>query len=154
MSEHYTTYLYRHTSQLIEFIFETEHNIQYYVTFRPAHYHFRIECVPCQSVFEVSFKPDSDISVSDRRIRNTIILLIEEFIHEHKSPVLYVCDNLDKKEFCRQRLFLRWFENSSIIDFRHESQLIEIENYNLVIGIIAFKWDAHFENYFDQVEHW
>ena len=100
--------------------------------------------------------PSFDIvsKVDGQALDNAVNVTTKEITNRFDFKGSHVVINLDKKEFCRQRLFLRWFENSNFIDFRHGWQLIEIENYNLIIGIIAFKWDTHFEHYFDQVERW
>lgn len=153
MTEQYPIHLYQHTSQLIEYLFVTEYGTQYYVTFRPAHYHFRTDCLPCQNVFEVAFSPDSTIPAPDYRIKNTVIHLLRTFLDEQRAPLLYVCDNLDQREFARQRLFSRWFDESRTAELQHGCHVIKVEDYNLIVGIVSFRWDTHFSNYFEQIEH-
>jgi hypothetical protein len=153
LTEQYLIHLYQHTSQLIEYLFETEYGAQYYVTFRPAHYQFKIDCVPCQNVFEVSFNPESTSPVPDYRIRNTVIHSIRKFIDEQRAPLLYVCDNLDQREFSRQRLFSRWFDESNTRELQHGCRVIKVDDYTLIVGIVSFQWDTHFNHYFEQIEH-
>lgn len=153
MSEHYPIHLYQHTSQFIEYLSETEQGTQYYVIFRPAQYQFKIDCVSSQHVFEVSFNAEPTLPAPDYHVRNTIIHLIEKFINEQRSQVLYVCDNLDQREFSRQRLFARWFNKSHNDAFQHDYRIIEIEEYTVILGIVSFLWDTHFYHYFEQIEN-
>ncbi|MCF0071170.1 DUF6169 family protein [Dyadobacter sp. CY261] len=153
MSERYPTNLYRHTSQLIEYFFETEFGAQYYVRFRQAQYQFKIDCKPCRSIFEVSFNPESASQFPDYRVKNTILHLIREFMEEQRAPILYICDNLDGRESERQRLFYRWFAKLQIAELQHDYRIVKLEDYTLILGIIAFKWDTHFNHYFEQIEH-
>jgi hypothetical protein len=101
----------------------------------------------------VSFNPESGSTTPDFRIRNTVIHLIQKFIEEQRAPVLYVCDNLDHREFSRQRLFSKWFDKAKTSEFQHDYRVVKFEDYTVIFGIVSFQWDAHFDHYFEQIEH-
>lgn len=48
-------------------------------------------------------------SPNDRRLRETILLLIEAFFTANPDILLYICDTGDGKQAMRSRLFVRWF---------------------------------------------
>lgn len=66
-------------------------------------------------------------SPRDRKVRDTIIAIIDEFFHANNSTLLYICETGDNKQSMRSRLFEYWFStynrkslfttlSSSIID--------------------------------------
>ena len=49
----------------------------------------------------------------DPDVKNTILIIIDEFFQENLDGLLYMCDTSDSREAARNRLFLRWFEKSA-----------------------------------------
>ena len=52
-------------------------------------------------------------SPNDRRLRETILLLIEAFFTANPDILLYICETGDGKQAFRSRLFVRWFNTYS-----------------------------------------
>lgn len=48
-------------------------------------------------------------SPNDKKIQQTIILIIEEFFSKNPDLLLYMCDTANEQQAQRDRLFLRWF---------------------------------------------
>lgn len=49
----------------------------------------------------------------DPNVKLTIILIIDEFFNVNMDCLLYICDTSDKREAARNRLFMKWFEESA-----------------------------------------
>lgn len=71
---------------------------------------------------------------------------------EHWAPILYICDNLDKKEHYRSRLIKRWFEEFGSEDLRHDYRIIEFDDYTIILEIITFHRDVSTSAYFNRLE--
>lgn len=86
------------------YIFETDYDIQYAVWFErdPVS-----ESMPAYwfNLTNRSLKA----SPGDVKIRNTVILIIEEFFRSNPDILLYMCDSANDQQAMRSRLFLRWF---------------------------------------------
>lgn len=52
-------------------------------------------------------------SPRDRKVRDTIIAIVDEFFHCNNSTLLYICATDDNKQFMRSRLFEYWFSTYS-----------------------------------------
>ena len=94
-----------------EYLFETDHDIQYAVDFKdessfkqPAYWF---------GLSNRSGKP----SPNDKKIRMTIVLILEEFFRVNPDILLYMCDNANDQQAMRSRLFLRWFNA-----YRHQEE--------------------------------
>ena len=46
----------------------------------------------------------------DPDVKNTTLIVVEEFFCKNLDGLLYMCDTSDSREAARNRLFLRWFE--------------------------------------------
>lgn len=66
-------------------------------------------------------------SPRDRKVRDTIVSIVDEFFNRNNSTLLYICETGDNKQSMRSRLFEYWFStynrkalytmmSSSIID--------------------------------------
>ena len=66
-------------------------------------------------------------SMRDKKVRDTIVAIIDEFFNRNNSTLLYICETSDNKQGMRSRLFEYWFStynrksqfttlSSSIID--------------------------------------
>ena len=87
-----------------EYLFETDHNIQYAVS-------FDLETIS-DSIIAYWFNLANRSGISspnDKKIRTTIVLILEEFFRVNPDILLYMCDNADDQQAVRSRLFLRWF---------------------------------------------
>lgn len=128
---------------------------QYLVTFRSASHRFNSSCTVCQLIYEVNFIPLQRIvhkKGRDPRIRPTIAKIIRYFIEERGCPILYVCDESDSRHNCRSKLFSNWFTKLKDDTFRHQYNIIKYLGLELIVGIIGFTNDIHFETYFEELE--
>lgn len=139
-----------------EYFFTTDATVDYTIRFTKATYLFNVYCGPCQKIFEISFAPNStkEYYFDDFKIANTIISIMHSFIGWQRCPVLYVCDSSDNRENCRARLFEGWFRKSGFSNI-YSHQCIEyiFTDFKALIGIISYKDDPNFSNYFEQFDN-
>ena len=76
-------------------------------------------------------------SPNDRKIRETIYAVIEEFFESNPEILLYQCETGDHRQAMRDRLFLHWFK-----EYEHRGKFIikvskiiaeDVDNYAAVI---------------------
>lgn len=48
-------------------------------------------------------------SMRDRKVRDTIVAIIDEFFNYNNSTLLYICETSDNRQSMRSRLFEYWF---------------------------------------------
>lgn len=90
---------------------------------------------------------------TDKRIADTVISVVGDFLASKINAVVYVCDNSDGKEGARARKFLSWFDyydhpSSKIIQvtsnftvgglFIYSSLLIHKKNKNFTDMVLAY----------------
>ena len=89
---------------------------------------------------------------SDKRIKETVLYVIELFFEDVENVAIYVCDSLDERQIARSRKFDMWFNtynNNEIIkencigsidgDITYSSLIIHKRNYQLECITKAFK---------------
>ena len=87
-----------------EFRFETDHDIRYAISFDTEIIEDEIRTY----WFNLSNR-SGKASPGDKKIRMTIVLLLEEFFRTNPDVLLYICDSANDQQAMRARLFLRWF---------------------------------------------
>ena len=50
-------------------------------------------------------------SPRDKKVKDTIIAIVEEFFNSNSATILYLCSTSDGKQLTRGRLFQNWFES-------------------------------------------
>ena len=87
-----------------QYIFETDHNILYGVSFDE-------DMMPgsLKAYWFNLTNHSQKASPRDSKIRATVILIIEEFFRSNPDILLYMCDSADNQQAQRSRLFLHWF---------------------------------------------
>lgn len=87
-----------------QYIFETDHNILYGVSFDE-------DMMPgsLKAYWFNLTNHSQKASPRDSKIRSTVILIIEEFFRSNPDILLYMCDSADNQQAQRSRLFLHWF---------------------------------------------
>ena len=88
-----------------QYIFETDHNILYGVSFDEDPTPIALKAY-WFNLTNHSLKA----SPRDPKIRTTVILIIEEFFRSNPDILLYMCDSADNQQAQRSRLFLHWFD--------------------------------------------
>ena len=48
-------------------------------------------------------------SMRDKKVRNTIVAIVDEFFNRNNATLLYICETGDNKQGMRSRLFEYWF---------------------------------------------
>ena len=66
---------------------------------------------------------------TDKRIADTVIIIVGDFLASKTNAVVYVCDNSDGKEKARSRKFLSWFDY-----YDHPSSKIIQVTSNFTVG--------------------
>lgn len=61
------------------------------------------------STFSLALYPETESSVFDYWIKNTIIKIIADFLKKKSNVVFYVCDGEDGKEDQRHKVFEYWY---------------------------------------------
>lgn len=88
-----------------DYVFQTAKGVIYGVGF--------IENEPlggCET-YQLSISNQNKVHASyDPDVKNTTLIIVEEFFAENLDGLLYLCDTSDSREAARNRLFLRWFE--------------------------------------------
>lgn len=155
LSNSYFVFIEKETSTNITFSFQTENGEEYIVAFIQAKHFFNSICSCCQSIFELTFSPLSDVKPQfNIKIRNTIIKIIKLFMDSCNCPILYVCADDDNKKDCRLRLFQKWFNVNNIYStFRHDYRIVDFIDYTLNIGIISKIDDEDFDTYFAEIDY-
>ena len=86
-----------------ELLFKTDHHILYSVAFERDEF-FSIASYWFRITNRSGLK-----SPGDSKIRQTVIVIIEEFFRKNPDILLYLCDSENEQQAQRDRLFLRWF---------------------------------------------
>ncbi|MBQ8467038.1 MAG: hypothetical protein IJ546_05000 [Prevotella sp.] len=116
-----------------EYVFETDHHIQYAVSFDPEDV---FENLPAYW-FNLSNRSGLP-SPNDNNIKLTIVCILEEFFRSNPDILLYMCDTADNQQAMRSRLFLRWFNAyGKQKDFYTRTELVEDEGEENYIAIIV-----------------
>ena len=66
---------------------------------------------------------------SDKRIADTVITIVGDFLGSKSNAVVYVCDNSDGREKARSKKFLSWFDY-----YDHPSSKIVQVTSNFTVG--------------------
>jgi hypothetical protein len=47
-------------------------------------------------------------SPNDEKVKDTVLAIVTEFLEEHQSALIYLCETNDGKQLARERLFKTW----------------------------------------------
>ena len=83
-----------------EYIFRTDHDIVYAVSFKPEPF---FDPIPAYW-FDLTNRSDM-ASPSDPKVRETVIRIIVEFFRANPDIMLYMCDSANDQQAMRNRLF-------------------------------------------------
>ena len=91
-----------------DYVFQTAKGVIYGIGF--------IENDPlggCET-YQLSISNQNKLRASyDPDVKNTTLIIVDAFFRENLDGLLYMCDTSDSREAARNRLFLRWFEESA-----------------------------------------
>ena len=93
--------------------FVTDSGIEYTCYFSPyAEYFKSYPAVISSKFFAFNLElvdKKKKISGTDKRIADTIIIIVGDFLNSKINAVVYICDNSDGREAARARKFLSWY---------------------------------------------
>ena len=87
------------------FEFITDHGVHYSVGFMPDD----MELMHSEAYHLIIVNVNSRPSPSDRKVRDTVLAIVEEFFDRNNTTLLYICETGDGRQRQRSRLFERWF---------------------------------------------
>lgn len=107
-----------------DFNFQTEFDVLFRISFRIE------QTIWEDGAYEFSIiNQNQKSSPNDKKVRDTIFVIIEEFFENNPNILLYQCETGDDRQDMRDRLFLRWFK-----EYEHSDRF-----YIQVSSIIAEK---------------
>ena len=116
-----------------DLLFETDHGVRYGISFELS------EDIIGYPAYEFTIlNKNGKPSPNDRKLRDTILAIIEEFFLANGGVMLYICATGDGMQEYRFRLFLRWFNSYKHRDL-YEIRTIEnvmddnVPNYGAII---------------------
>lgn len=87
------------------FNFQTDYDVLYRISFRIE------QTIWEDGAYEFSIiNQNQKASPNDKKVRDTIFVIIEEFFESNPDILLYQCETGDNRQDMRDRLFLRWFK--------------------------------------------
>lgn len=115
-----------------DFNFQTDFDVLYRISFRIE------QTIWDDGAYEFSIiNQNQKSSPNDKKVRDTIFIIIEEFFASNPDILLYQCETGDNRQAMRDRLFLRWFKEYEHSDkyFIKVSTIIaeSVTNYTAVI---------------------
>ena len=115
-----------------DFNFLTEFDVLYRISFRIE------QTIWDDGAYEFSITNlNQKSSPNDKKLRDTIFVIIEEFFASNPDILLYQCETGDNRQDMRDRLFLKWFREYEHSDkfFIKVSTIIaeEVKNYTAMI---------------------
>ena len=154
MSNLYPVYLVSETVGTFLFQFESSNQVIYNIDFSKADYLFDILDEHTQHVYTISFFPISTKEIKfDKRVSETIMATIIEFINSKEAALIYICDSVDERQIFRQKIFIKWFNsNENKAYFKHEARIIDFKDFSIFAGLLCKTNDDTFEYYLKQID--
>ena len=88
------------------YIFVTESGVEYSIGFMPD------DLLQSDESYEfVIANLNGKKSPRDKKVKDTIVAIVEEFFNSNSATILYLCSTSDGKQLTRGRLFQNWFES-------------------------------------------
>lgn len=88
-----------------DYNFQTDFDVLYRISFRIE------QTIWDDGAYEFSIiNQNQKSSPNDKKVRDTIFIIIEEFFASNPNILLYQCETGDNRQAMRDRLFLRWFK--------------------------------------------
>lgn len=90
-------------------------------------------------------------SPNDKKVKKTILAIIEEFFLSNPTVLLYQCETGDNRQAMRARLFAKWFNDYAKKDnYIIQAAIIKDESVDNYIGIIIPRDNPNLEIYLSQ----
>ena len=141
-------YINEHAPYVVKIIsgdelqFTTDFGVEYRVCFMED-YSIWTENAYQFLIINSSHKP----SPNDMKLKGTIMTLIEAFFISNPHILLYICETGDDKQAARNRLFVRWFNDSSRKDeFYMQDVTISVEGVDNFAALIVQRNNSEFDS--------
>ncbi|MFN3851501.1 MAG: DUF6169 family protein [Spirosomataceae bacterium] len=103
-------------------------------------------------VFGFHLSPPTSINpVFDKRIELTIVNIISEFFRDNRNIIIFTCDQSDKRERYRNKLFDIWFKRHSNKLFVKIDRVYEENLYLSLITAINNPFIEEIKDSFDRI---
>jgi Family of unknown function (DUF6169) len=105
--------------------FFNDFGVKYEVYFADGQYYF--ENMYFKHYLKVfGFRPISSSDFSfDKKTAQTIVTILNDYLNQDDYIVMYICDESDKKQSIRSRLFNRWFNQYNDSSFEKVDLVFE-----------------------------
>ena len=126
--------------------FRTDYGVVYRVGF------YKNELIWADNAYEFGINNENHkTSPNDKKVKNTILAIIEEFFLSNPSILLYQCETGDNRQAMRARLFSKWFNDyAKKDDFVIKAAVVRDEDVDNYIGIIIGKSNPKINSYIKQ----
>ena len=116
-----------------DFWFSTIYGVNYSVAFNEE-----FELGGCMAYQFGIFNKDNRHTPYDANIQTTIVAIINEFFRVNHDVLLYICDNKDKREEARNRLFFRWLKQEDKEGkYCFDTSSAFVEGQEIIVSIIV-----------------
>ena len=116
-----------------DFWFSTIYGVNYSVAFNEE-----FELGGCMAYQFGIFNKDNRHTPYDANIQATIVAIINEFFRVNHDVLLYICDNKDKREEARNRLFFRWLKQEDKDNkYCFDTSSAFVEGQEIIVSIIV-----------------
>lgn len=87
-------------------------------------------------------------SPRDRKVKDTVGVIVEEFFRQNQTAILYICETGDSKQAMRNRLFMAWLETfNSTGEYEVISASVVDEGIENYAAMILRRDNPKFEEY-------
>lgn len=104
-----------HVNTVSPYFVESTNNIGFYQFFTETGVHYSVgfmkdDLLLTKDSYQLIIaNVNNHKSPRDRKVRDTIVAIIDEFFNQNNSTLLYICDTGDNKQHMHSRLFEYWF---------------------------------------------
>ena len=126
------------------FSFVTDNNVEIFVGFEQD------DILRVGTIYQLSISnPKGRRSPRDLKVRETILLIVEEFFKQNQSALLYICATGDGLQKTRNRLFQYWFNIYQESDeyFFLPMTVFDVEGNDNYVGLIIRYDNPQFKVY-------
>ncbi|MDO4310993.1 MAG: DUF6169 family protein [Prevotella sp.] len=105
-------------------------------------------------VYQFFINTEDDFKTEpDRRIRQTIMVVLEEFFRQKDVVLDYICDTGDNRQAARSRIFSSWFRLfANQNQFTLRSMSIKAEGIEFFAAVVLRNDNPRFNNIIDAIQ--
>lgn len=129
-----------------DYRFDTDKGVFYSVKFADGSFYFA-DLPPYIPIYEVSI---STVSLGDQlspprdaRVEATIVEIFRMFFLENENSIIYICDNLDRKQAARHRKFDMWFRKHAEKDLEKYDTHFLVETMEIYASLILHSHNSY-----------